>query len=227
MVRLVVDLIVDFVAGVVVGDVLVVDPVIDVGALVSLVELLELVGLGRRLSLRLGAVRRGRLLGTGLAPTRAGHSTRPLRAGRRPLGPPAGDALVRHAAHDDGHVRSPLADAGGPASGPGTPALEGGALVGETGRHVEVLGVEPVVVDGVGHGRVEQLAHDPGRLALGQGQGLGCPVDVLAADEVENLADLVRRDTAVAQDGTRPRSLVGLDPGHVSASRPALGRRGT
>ena len=64
-----------------------------------------------------------------------------------------GGHLGRHGAHDDRDVAHPLADAGGPAPGPGAPALERRALVGVAGRHVEGVGVELVVVLGVGDGR--------------------------------------------------------------------------
>ena len=94
-----------------------------------------------------------------LGPAGAGHPAGPLgqllgaAAGLEPL-----QLLVRHAAHDHGDVAGALADAGGPAPGPGPPALDGRALVGEAGRDEQLLGVELVVVLGVGHGGVQHLA---------------------------------------------------------------------
>src|SRR5690606_28479595 len=103
-----------------------------------------------------------------------------------------------------------LADAGGAATGPGTPTLERGALVGVAGGDVERLGILVVVVGGVGHRRGERLADDVGDRPLGELQDLVGVLDVLAADEVEDLTGLVGRDPHVADLGTSPRPLVGL-----------------
>ena len=106
-----------------------------------------------------------------------------------------------HAAHDDRDVAGALADAGGAAAGTGAPALERGALVGVAGRHVELVGVDLVVLLGVGDGRGEHLADVGGDGALGELEDLVGVVDVQAADEVEDLAGLVGRHAEVA----RPR----------------------
>ena len=50
-------------------------------------------------------------------------------------------------------------------------------------------------------GRVEQLADDDGRVALAELEDLLGPLGVVAANEVEDLADLVRGDTHVPGDG--------------------------
>jgi hypothetical protein len=47
-----------------------------------------------------------------------------------------------------------------------------------------------VVVGRVGHGRSQYLADQLGRLALGPRQYLGRPIDILAADQVEDLPGL-------------------------------------
>ena len=64
----------------------------------------------------------------------------------------AGEFVGRVAAHDHRDVAGALADASGAAPGTGTETLEGRALIGETGRDVEFIGRDRVVVLGVGDG---------------------------------------------------------------------------
>ena len=102
-----------------------------------------------------------------------------------------------------------------------------GALVGEAGRHVELLGIELVVVLGVGDRRVQHLADREGGVALGEAQ------DVLG---------LVHRPGR--GPGRAPRGPCRATPGRgaarpgcprarwswgqaISASPAALGRRGS
>ena len=68
-------------------------------------------------------------------------------------------ALLVHAGDHDGDVAGPLADPGrsGPGPGAGT-ALQGRSLVGERLGDHQVVGIERVVVLGVGHRRVQHLA---------------------------------------------------------------------
>ena len=103
----------------------------------------------------------GRWLGAAARRTRARRAAtsrprRPRPAPRRRPSRAGGDAArarLGHPADDDRDVAGALADARGPAAGPGTPPLERRALVGEAGRHVELVGVDLVVVLGVGHRR--------------------------------------------------------------------------
>src|SRR5690606_12885307 len=113
------------------------------------------------------------------------------------LGPLTLEHLGRHRAHDDGDVAGALADAGGASPGTGTPAVQRAALVGVAGRHVEGLGVDLVVVLGVGHRGVEALADDLGRGALGVGEHVAGLGHRLVADEVEHGAGLGGRHAHV------------------------------
>ena len=115
-----------------------------------------------------------------------------------------------HAAHDDRDVAGALADAGGAATGTGAPALERGALVGVAGRHVELVGVDLVVLLGVGHGGGEHLADVGGDGAVGELEDAVGVVDVEAADEVEHLTGLVGGHAEVAHLGAGAGPLVGL-----------------
>ena len=56
-------------------------------------------------------------------------------------------------------------------------------------------------------------------VSIGPGQDLGRALDVLASDEVEDLARLGGRQAAVAVHCTRPGALVGLGGGHRRAPR--------
>jgi hypothetical protein len=133
-------------------------------------------------------------------------------------GPALGQLVGVHAAHDDRDVARALADAGGPAPGPGAPALEGRALVGEAGRHVELVGVDLVVVLGVGHGGGEHLADLGGDGPVGELEHAVGVLDVEPADEVEDLAGLVGRHAEVPDLGAGAGPLVRLRPeGHQAS----------
>src|SRR5437899_2109171 len=116
-------------------------------------------------------------------------------------------------AHDDRDVAAALADARGAATGPGAHAAQRLALVGEARRDEQVLGDLVVVVGGVGDGRREHLADHDGGVTLGEAQDLVGRGDVLAADEIEHDAGLVRREADVTRHGARAGTLVGLARG--------------
>jgi len=139
------------------------------------------------------------------------------RTGATPCGRPLADGVefaVGIAVHDDRDVARALADPGSPPTGPGTPTLESRSLVGVAGRHVELLGGYAVVVLGVGNGRVQALGDDRGHGPLGELQDLGGTAIGLAANEVQNLTGLGRRDPDVPGDGPGAGPLVGLGPDH-------------
>jgi hypothetical protein len=123
----------------------------------------------------------------------------------------APELLVGHPAHDHRDVARALADAAGAAAGTRLEALDGDALVGVTGRDEQLLGVDGVVVLGVGHRGCQHLAHDLRGVTLAETQDLGGSLHVLATDQVEDHANLVRRDADVPGDGARSLALVGLD----------------
>ena len=69
--------------------------------------------------------------------------------------------------------------------------------------------MQVVVGVGVRDRRVEHLADDLGRVAIAEAEDLASPLDVLAADEVEHLPDLVRRDAHVAGERAHRGRLLG------------------
>src|SRR5690606_25456920 len=79
---------------------------------------------------------------------------------------------------------------------------------------VELIGGQAVVVLCVGDGRLEALEDHPGDIALGELEDLEGACDLLAPDEVEDLAGLVRRGADVLDLCPDTRALVGLGPGH-------------
>src|SRR5690606_18067165 len=137
---------------------------------------------GLRLALGLGRTAAGDALTAGLG---GGASAAGATAGGL-TGPQGLEVIGREAAHDDGDVAGALADAGGAATGTGTPALERRALVGEAGRDEQLVGRDGVVVLGVGDGRLEALEDRASDVALGQLEDLESPSHGQAPDEVED-----------------------------------------
>ena len=103
-----------------------------------------------------------------------------------------------------------LADASGAAPGTGTETLEGRTLIGEAGRDVQLIGRDRVVVLGIGDSRLERLQDGAGDIALGELEDLQGASHGEAADEVEDLAGLVRRRADVLDLATHTGALVGL-----------------
>lgn len=168
----------------------------------------------------------GRYFAT-LAPARAGDPARSLSCVGGLLGPPTGDPILGETAHDDRDVARPLSDPGSTPAGSGPPSLEGTAFVSEAGRDIQVLGVLAIVVHGIGHCRSQDLGHQHRRFPVGEGKYLCSPINFLTPDEVEHLAHLVGRGTAVTENCPGTLALVRLDPGHLNAYLLVLARRGT
>ena len=101
------------------------------------------------------------------------------------------------AGENDRDVRGALADAEVAAAGTGLTRLARRPLVGPRAREVELVGRERVVVLGVGDRGVEQLQHVVGGVLLAELEHTDRVVDRETAHEVEDLADLVRRDRQV------------------------------
>ena len=119
--------------------------------------------------------------------------------------------LGRHRAHDDRDVTGALADLGRTSTGSRAEPVERLALVGETGRHVEALGIEFVVVGGVGDGRVEQTTDDLGGVTIAELEDVVRRVGREPPDEVEHHPGLLRGHPDVADRRPGARTLVGLD----------------
>jgi hypothetical protein len=107
--------------------------------------------------------------------------------------------LFGKAGHNDGDVAGALPDADAAPTGTGTPALLGGAVVGE-GPHDEklVLG-DLFVVLRVGDRGVQELPDFACRGTLAEMQRVSCRFDVLASDQVQDHADLRGGDRNVAE----------------------------
>src|SRR4051812_9238064 len=99
-----------------------------------------------------------------------------------------------------------LADPRRAAHGARAEALERRALVGEGGEHLQVVADELVVVLGVGHGGLEDLAPVLGHRAWREGEDGARLLHGLAADVVADQAGLARRRAHVtrlrADDGS-------------------------
>ena len=148
----------------------------------------------------------------GLLATRTAHALGPasLRdcgtASRRLLDPAAPlELVVVVAGDDDRDVRRALADPEVATAGTRLAPLPRRAFVGVRDGHEELFGGELVVVLGVRDRGLEHLEHVVGRVLLAELQRALGVVDREAADEVEDLTDLVRRHGLVARGGTRVR----------------------
>src|SRR5688572_9972521 len=108
---------------------------------------------------------------------------------------------------DLGDVAGALADPCGPAPSTGAPATEGGPLVGVGLRHDQLVGVESVVVFGIGDCRAQHLAHRLCGRPSGETQDLVRLLHRKAADQVEDLTHLVGRlaDEAGVGSNSHPR----------------------
>src|SRR4051812_4455270 len=125
-----------------------------------------------------------------------------------------------------------LADARRAPHGARAEALERRALVGEGGEDAQVVADELVVVLGVGHRGLEQLAPVAGRRARREGEDGAGLVDRLAADVVADQAGLagrrahvarLRADDSGAVDGLGNAAALGLGLGRRSRLGGGLG----
>src|SRR4051812_39793252 len=117
-----------------------------------------------------------------------------------------------------------LADARRAPHGARAEALERRALVGEGGEDAQVVADELVVVLGVGHRGLEQLAPIAGRRARREGEDGARLVDRLAADVVTDQAGLASRRAHVARLRTHDGGAVDR-LGRAAALGLGLGRR--
>src|ERR1700733_14782255 len=139
-----------------------------------------------------------------------------LLAGIPAAGPVAGDAeaypdridLLTHAlvlltvAHCDGDVAVALDDARTAPLGAGGEALELRGCIHLDERDLELIDVRAVVVLGVGHRRLEQLAHQLRALLRHEFERGDRAANALTAHHVHHQAALLRRDARVAQFGS-------------------------
>jgi hypothetical protein len=119
------------------------------------------------------------------------------------------EAVVVETGHHDGDVRGALLDATGAATSTRGEPLERRALVGVAGEDEQFVGVLLIVVDGVGDGRGQHLAHHDGGLAVGELQHLVGLLHGQAANQVEHDPHLRRRHADVLGAGLRARTLAG------------------
>ena len=132
------------------------------------------------------------------------------------------EALFGQSAHDDRDMRRTLTDPCCPAAGTGAPALLRRALVHVARRYEQFISLLAVVVDGIGHGRLEHLRDDRGSTAFQEPEQVQCLVDRLVTDCVDDLAKLVGADQGVVQYRPRALAFVGLGACHLALPLPFL-----